>query len=195
MTTLRERVRRGMMAAMMILVSACSATDATAPAPATPEASASLEAAVTGVLRTVEKTVTAVSWSNVLRSDQTVRATIGKGGGTITIPSTGFTLIVPAGAVSKPTDFSVTAVAGKGVAYEFEPHGTTFARPLTFRQDLRLTAFPWGSKPLGGYFEARTLLDPLTGQATVKEQIKAQVKGSFVEFLINHFSGYLVSCA
>ncbi len=194
------------MAAVMVILAACSATDATAPSPAAPEGSASVIGAVSGVLGGVEKTVegtakgtlqmvTAVAWNIHLTTDQTVRARIGREGGTITVASTGLTLIIPPGAVQKPTNFSVTAIAGKGVAYEFEPHGTTFAKPLIFRQQVSLIALPWGKSPIGGYFESRDFLNPLTGQATIQESIPARVKNGVVEFLIEHFSGYLVSSA
>src|SRR6185295_4761394 len=66
----------------------------------------------------------------------TVTTTIGSDGGTISIPEAGVTVTVPSGALSAPTVISMTARAGAPIAYDFAPHGITFAQPLTFTQSL-----------------------------------------------------------
>ncbi len=72
-----------------------------------------------------------------LKQNISVSAVIGQDGGTISIPDAGLTLVVPPGAVTSSTKFTATALAGRLVAYEFEPHGTKFAVPLRFTQDLK----------------------------------------------------------
>jgi hypothetical protein len=133
-----------------------------------------------------------------LANDITVSAVIGKNGGKISIPEAGLTLVVPANAVEANTTFKATAIAGNLVAYEFEPHGTTFAVPLQFTQDLRKTSLVGMlTAPLmdGAYFTDRSKLLPTTGVAFVSEIKPAVVNllKSQVSFPIDHFSGYLIS--
>lgn len=66
--------------------------------------------------------------------------TLAQGGGTFSSADGGLEVSVPAGAVSAETGFTVTPIVstargGVGPAYRLEPHGTTFAQPvtLTFR--------------------------------------------------------------
>lgn len=142
--------------------------------------------------------VRGVTRAAALDRDIAVSTVIGKKGGTLSIPEAGLTLVVPAGAVSADTKFTATALAGKIVAYEFEPHGTTFAVPLQFTQDLRKTSLLAAlTAPLldGAYFTDEGKLNQASGTAFVSELRSATVnllKGQ-ASFPINHFSGYLVS--
>ena len=130
-----------------------------------------------------------------LSSDVTVGAAIGPAGGTLTIPATGFTLVVPRGAVTGVVMFSVTAMAGASVAYDFAPHGITFKVPLQFRQSLvGTTALP-GMALMGGYFKDNTQVDEDEQQAKVDESISIRLESGSVVFDLWHFSGYLVSMA
>src|SRR5687767_1532962 len=63
-----------------------------------------------------------------LSEDITVTATIDEKGGSLSIPAAGFHLTVPQGAVKSKTKFTVTAIKGSLVAYEFGPHGIRFAK-------------------------------------------------------------------
>jgi len=142
--------------------------------------------------------VRGVTRARPLANDITVSAVIGKNGGKISIPEAGLTLVVPANAVGANTTFTATAIAGNLVAYEFEPHGTTFAVPLQFTQDLRKTSLVGMlTAPLmdGAYFTDRSKLLPTTGVAFVSEITPAVVNllKSQVSFPIDHFSGYLIS--
>ncbi len=133
-----------------------------------------------------------------LSQDVSVSAVIGADGGTISIPEAGLTLVVPAGAVTSSTTFTATALAGRLVAYEFEPHGTKFAVPLQFTQDLRKVSLVGTlTSPLldGAYFTDKTRLNQTVGIAAVSEILPATVDllKMRVGFPINHFSGYLVS--
>jgi hypothetical protein len=132
-----------------------------------------------------------------LRKDVTVSAVIGRAGGRIELPAQGFTLIVPRNAVRKDTRFSVTAVAGKMVAYEFEPHGTTFRVPLIAKQDLDGTA--WRPRLLpgltAGYFAERGQLLQADGTVLLSELIGGVTSPLTRDFTwpIKHFSGYIVA--
>jgi len=143
--------------------------------------------------------VRGVTRATPLAKDIAVSAVIGKKGGTISIPEAGLTLVVPAGAVSSDVKFTATALAGRLVAYDFQPHGTTFAVPLQFSQDLRKTsllASLTGSLLLdGAYFPDASKLNQASGTALVSELRSATVNllQFRASFPINHFSGYLVS--
>jgi hypothetical protein len=133
-----------------------------------------------------------------LQQDISVSAVIGKAGGTLSIPEAGLTLVVPPGAVASNTTFTATALAGRLVAYEFEPHGTTFAVPLKFSQDLRKVSLLGAlTSPLmdGAYFTDRDNLNQTLGIAAVSELVPATIDllQGRVAFPIKHFSGYLVS--
>ena len=130
-----------------------------------------------------------------LLQDVTVARTIGSNGGSISIPSLGFTLTVPRGAVPRATRFTVTALAGKAVAYEFQPHGTVFLRPLVATQQLAGTQLPSGPVLQAGYFPNRSLVDPSGASALVAEFIPGAVHGTQRAFSwpIRHFSGYIVA--
>jgi hypothetical protein len=67
-------------------------------------------------------------------------AVIGPAGGTLSLPDADFTMAIPRGALSEPTLISVTALAGPHVAYDMQPHGLRFLRPVTVVQELRNTA-------------------------------------------------------
>lgn len=130
-----------------------------------------------------------------LSSDVTVGAAIGPAGGTLTIPTTGFTLVVPRGAVTGVVMFSVTAMAGASVAYDFAPHGITFNVPLQFRQSLiGTTALP-GQHFMGGYFKDKTQVDCDGKQAKLDASSSTRLENGSVVFDLWHFSGYLVSMA
>lgn len=139
----------------------------------------------------------ALTRKSPLSEDIKVSALIGKEGGRLTIPEAGFELIVPFGAVKEQTEFTVVALKGKLVAYEFGPHGTTFARALQARQDLsgtdwRLLQF----KPLiAGYFADESALSYSAKTALLSEVITGVTTPLTKQFSwpIEHFSGYVVA--
>ena len=142
--------------------------------------------------------VRGVTRTSPLAQNISVSAVIGSDGGTISIPDAGLTLVVPAGAVTSSTKFTATALAGRLVAYEFEPHGTKFAVPLQFTQDLRkVTLVGFVTAPVldGAYFTDASRLNQALGLAATSEIQPATVDllRLQVGFPINHFSGYLVS--
>jgi hypothetical protein len=125
---------------------------------------------------------------------------IGPRGGRLEIKRAGVMIDFARGAVSAPTRITVTALRGNNVAYTFEPHGIVFKAPVTVRQSLRHTA-AWKNAELaadlqGSYFE-RLLVDPSEVFARSLERRPGKLKGSglmrYLEFSIEHFSGYTVS--
>ena len=143
-----------------------------------------------------EKEVDILRFKTGINTSASASKVIGPAGGMLFLPETGFTLIVPMGAVSVPTTFTVTPVGGKYVAYDFEPHGATFVKPLTFVQDLSKTNYVTGAKIGGAYFSNKSQIDEEDGEAEVNELFTLSFDGFGLSFFsITHFSGYLVSMA
>lgn len=79
----------------------------------------------------------AVRWASSHSSTgQTVSAVIGPAGGTLSLPRSDFTMMIPEGALSEPTTITVTSVAGPHVVYDMQPHGLQFNKPVTAVQAL-----------------------------------------------------------
>jgi hypothetical protein len=177
----------------LFLLAGC-ARDAASPVEPTAVVPSKPAASRLGLLLPVRGVTRAVP----LKQDITVRAVIGSKGGTLTIPEAGLTLVVPAGAVKSNTSFAATAVAGRIVAYEFEPHGTSFAKPLEFQQDLKKTSLIGaltGTLMQGAYFTDRDKLNQGLGLGLVDELLPAvtDLLHFRVSFPIKHFSGWLIS--
>ena len=139
---------------------------------------------------------------------QTATATIGREGGTLGLSEAGIEVVVPPGALVRPTRVSVTAIPGFLVAYEFQPHGTVFRTPLVVTQKLTNTLwmsdFDFFSSLLGlssgtsleaGYFADATQLDQTNGTAQVNEVLPVVVDDTAqtATFNVSHFSGYVIA--
>ena len=174
--------------AALLLVASCDRS-VTAPASASAGATRSL----------LPTTVNVVNRDQPLPTSQTTSAVIGALGGRLALPGAGLTVVVPAFALTASTRITVTAVAGRQVAYEFEPHGIRFLVPLQVTQSLAGTSAMNGGllpKPLvAGYFANLSDLDPLAGTGLVSEIIGTSVSllTKTVTFPVWHFSGYLVA--
>jgi hypothetical protein len=124
-------------------------------------------------------------------------AVIGRKGGWVQIPETGFALYVPERAVKKEMTFTVTALPGKMVAYEFEPHGTTFSQPLYIVQNL--DGVDVSGKDMAkfevGYFKSSTQVNELDQSVTVNEFLPIFYEASHKVLYapITHFSGYMIA--
>ena len=203
MKRLNPRSLAPVIAVCLLITAGCR--DAIAPAPVAPS-NASQPQALLGLnipildnLLGTGDTVVVLQRAVPLRTSISATAVIGSAGGTLSLPEAGLTVSVPAGAVSYPTAFTVTALAGRPIAYEFGPHGTKFAKPLTMTQDLRVTGL---SERLvsymhfhAGYFGARTNLINNLLRAIVSELLPATTDADdmVVRFNVSHFSGYLVA--
>jgi hypothetical protein len=207
---MKTAIRRLATLALTLAVAGCSSDHLTAPAtaPATVPATLSAQSAAPtkdllgGLLGTVGGLTDALGLTSVrgiqrttpLAEPITVVKTIGREGGYLSIPQAGVTVVVPAGALSSPTEITMTARAGSMIAYDFAPHGVTFARPLVFNQNLRGTNAGLLSTLKLGYYSDPNLLSGTT--ALVSELIGgivSRLTGTFTA-PIKHFSGYVVTC-
>jgi hypothetical protein len=122
---------------------------------------------------------------------------IGAAGGSLALPG-GATLVVPKGAVAANTTFTITRLPGRIVAYDFQPHGKTFAAALTVKQPGAGTNLAAVSAAAlqGAYFADATRLDQANAAAVVDEfapSTTVAADRSSVSFTVKHFSGYLMS--
>ena len=187
------KIWRSLLAVVASLGVAGCATDAPTAPKHSGQADKGLVSGLVGGL--VQKDV--LTRKHALPNDITVTAVIDKDGGTLSIPAAGFELTIPKGAVTSPTTFTVTALEGDLVAYEFGPHGITFKKSLEARQDLALT--DWKLLPLkpliAGYFLNQSDLDDKAKTALLSELIKGITSPLTKQFSwdIDHFSGYVVA--
>ena len=122
---------------------------------------------------------------------------VGRSGGHFSLPGTGLSVLVPSNALDQPTRITVTALPGEAVAYDFQPHGLVFRRPLQMTQDLRGTNWDRraGASFDVGYFPTPDQVDPSTGTARVSELLQGYLdtRGVRLQFDVYHFSGYIVA--
>jgi hypothetical protein len=146
-------------------------------------------------IRDATDTVTVVSRATPLGREIYASKVIGPEGGSIELPEAGLRIDVPKNAVSSSLTFTVKALPGAMLAYEFGPHGTTFNVPLQVSQDVRGLVIPQGGGLLAGYFpdQPDLLVDDIVG--VIDERLPAQLDatGSKIRFDVSHFSGYLVA--
>lgn len=193
-------MKRTVMIAGLVAVALAAGVTACADierAPIAPEIASSAHQAPISLAKQPGKRVkvNGVEWRTTLKRDVSASALIGSAGGVLTLPATGLRLVVPAGAVSGPTQFRVTAIGGKLVAYDFEPAGSTFPVALRVEQDLAFVDMKHLTRTgaLAGYFPARADLDQARVTASVAEVIPITWSPTSLSFPVSHFSGYIVS--
>lgn len=118
---------------------------------------------------------------------------IGPEGGTIRLKGAGLSVFFPRGAVTQPTDITITAASGKLLGYEFQPHGLQFNVPVTVSQDLDVILRApvdgqGGPLLIAAYFEG-----PLMSSVEAKEIRPFRLLGAVGLFEIEHFSGYVIA--
>lgn len=186
--------RTGLLAVAVALMAACSSEPATAPttriaAPVAPSADLASLLASLHLVPLLQRTTP-------LASSITVTQTVGAEGGTLSIPAAGVTVTIPQGALSSPTVITMTARAGSALAYDFAPHGITFAKPLEFKQKLAGTNANLVSALLLnlGYYPDPSFLGGTF--ALVTELISGSLNLLDWSFTskISHFSGYVIAC-
>ena len=125
------------------VATACGVTDSTGPAEA-PRAGLSLPGTTISVAFTslgAEAKAKAVRWGGShVQVEQRVSAVVGPDGGSLTLPGSDFQMNIPAGALSDSTVITVTSKGGVHVAYDMQPHGLVFLKPVSVVQQLRNTA-------------------------------------------------------
>ena len=206
MRIVRQVTRFGALSLLATLAVAGCATDRTPSAPANDvdvTAPARPRTAVPG-LRFAREGATTAAWTlpgvrreHPLAEDVTVAADIGPEGGSLAIREAGFTLAVPRGAVATRTRFTVTALAGDLLAYDFGPTGATFPIPLEGTQDLRGTSMrklPRNAELRLGYFTSPSDVDGTVGTAAVRQEqpVAVEAGGHRLGFRIPHFSGWII---
>ncbi len=105
-----------------------------------------------------------------------ITATVGPAGGTLGTPDGKLTINLPAGAVPAPTVITIreitnTAPRGFGSAYQLEPSGTTFRRPVAITFSARDLGVPIGN--IGIAFQDAT--GYWTPVASVLRNLQAQL--------------------
>ena len=166
--------------------------------------SSSMGAAARALTASADPTdvVIALTRKSPLDHDVSATATIGPEGGSITLDAAGATIVFPAGALDTPRQIKMTAKAGSSVAYEFCPHGITFAAPVAVQQNLTFTrASASNVRTLqAGYFKQgldAIFVDPGKSLAQVSEirgvDLDRPSNPRVATFYISHFSGYIIS--
>jgi len=145
----------------------------------------------------------AVRWgAGHSRIEQSVSAVVDADGATLLLPGADFSLTIPAGALSEPTAITVTASAGPFVAYEMQPHGLQFLKPVLAVQGLRTTAsygtdagnsvrtayLPEGSDSV----DDNDLAAPVEVEAGTTILYGTTPVAESHEWILNHFSRYIL---
>jgi hypothetical protein len=111
-------------------------------------------------------------------------------------------MTIPAGALREPTAITVTAKAGPFVAYEMQPHGLRFMKPVIAVQGLSTTAtygtnagnsvrsayLPEGRESIG----ADGLASPAEVEASATILHGVTLVAESHEWVLNHFSRYIL---
>jgi hypothetical protein len=149
-----------------------------------------------GVLGTVTNLlVPPVERITPLASDVTWTFTAGPSGAVSSNSAVGLTIAIPYGALSTTQTIRVTALAGKPVAYKFEPH-LEFARKVSLTQNLNGTTADLLSSLNGAHFATDRLELNDDGLANVTEVVPGVLSGWFTRtftFGVTHFSGWLLA--
>lgn len=145
--------------------------------------------------------VTAIKWAPThVNEVRAISATIGVNGGTLAIPGSDFTITFPYGALSSPTNITITSDASGYVSYDMQPHGLTFRKPVIVTQKLQNTAVygtPVALNAFCAYF-AKDLLD-LGGLLKALEIETTTIfsgpsgKPEVETWQLNHFSRYMLA--
>ena len=145
----------------------------------------------------------AVRWAAThSRVEQSVSAVVNVDGATLLLPGADFSLTIPAGALSGPTAITVTSKAGPYVAYEMQPHGLRFMKPVIAVQGLSTTAtygteagnsvrsayLPEGRESIG----ADGVASPVEVEASTTILHGAKPVAESHEWILNHFSRYIL---
>lgn len=146
---------------------------------------------------TTPETVTVATRRVPLPADILRWKMIDSKGGTLEIKEAGLRLVVPPNAVLVPTVFTVTALEGSQIAYEFGPAGSRFdSVPLRVEQDLKDIWLPDDNSAVAGYFSSRSQLSEDGTVSTLSEPlIQTGKDGTLTKIIFDvyHFSGYVLA--
>ncbi len=137
--------------------------------------------------------VSTLSRTTRLQQSVSASALLGPKGGTLSIPSLGVSLEVPAGALSSTVRLTMTALPGDAIAYDLAPQGLSFAVPLRLQQRLSDTDWTPAATLEGANFNSISQVNPQGSEARVSAKLRAWLTGSSVSIYFKKASGYLVS--
>ena len=121
-----------------------------------------------------------------LANDVSTSKVIGRAGGWIISWQGGVSLWVPAGALKKDVEITVTALAGDKVAFDFQPHGLSFHEPVRIGI-VKGTGFA-ESEAFGVYYDGDPKNNP-----KVLEFFPVFDWDGFTVLETTHFSGYALA--
>jgi hypothetical protein len=191
-------MRSFLLLSAILAATACGDRELTTPTPPAVRSTVPFATATSNIVTGVR----ILKRTKSLKASLTTFAVIGPAGGSLSIRAAGVEVTFARGAVSKPTRITLTAIEGTDVAYEFQPHGLKFSAPVVVRQDLKKTTAEsdalLAASLQGSYFEgplAANLIGTHDVYAHIKEGRKAKLSAAnrFLEFTIEHFSGYVTS--
>lgn len=173
----------------------------TAPADAAADRSQLTSSVTSASTTTADLQLHALWWSREHKTQIKVSQRIDQSGGHISIAETGFTMDIPAGALTAPLTITVTA-DDRYVAYKMEPTGTQFQKDVTVTQSLRNTTV--AGQPLRTQLYAAYIADDnvkLSGNVPVLEiepstTIFSPLNALLPEaqvWIIRHFSRYMLA--
>ena len=189
---MRSFSHRVPVAALVLTLVACADTPLPTQAPESPESAFFSRPPAPGF--------DAVARLVPLEQELVVSRTIGTEGGRLEIAEAGVTFVVPEGALSRPVEITMTALAGREMAFDFQRHALRCRRRTTIEVRVGSTAAA-GRLPadgpaavrgaglerfLGVYFDG----DPAEGVEPL-ETLPAYRSRDAVAFDVNHFSGYV----
>jgi hypothetical protein len=146
--------------------------------------------------------VRGVKWApSHVNQTRSVSAVINADGGILSIPSSDFSIIFPKGALSKPTQITITSDASGFVSYDMKPHGLHFARPVIVTQGLRNTGVygtPLAVNAFCAYFPNDLLnldgiLKALEIETTTIFSNPRSGQPEVETWILNHFSRYILA--
>jgi hypothetical protein len=191
--SLKIRVARAVLGAVALVGVAACADTPSSPASA---ASAASVAAPRLAAAAAARAAVGISRDTTIGRSVSTRIVVGPAGGSYTLPG-GLRVTAPAGLFDTATTLTVTALPGRLVAYEFQPHGLVFRKPLVLQQELRGTN--WASRASAtlqvGYFESAADVSVTDGRARIREFLPVVLdpQAPRVQFEVHHFSGYMVT--
>lgn len=190
---MRRSISRMLLLATSIIIPVAACDGPTVAAPAAPTAR-DLPAAQSELLSSPIR-VNVLQRTTPLASPLTASGTFGLFGGSLRIRGAGFTLVIPPLALTRRTTITVTALAGRNVAYDMQPHGVHFLVPLVATQSLSGTnATGLLSAYFAGYYQSATdLLGDGTASITEILALQVNLLAQTAVFTIPHFSGYLIA--
>jgi hypothetical protein len=198
---LRKVLSRVSAIAALSVAGSCGSDTAVAPSAVQRYADIDLVQTPGSVVAAVD-TVATLGRSIALLQDASTSEVVGPEGDTLEIPASGGRLIIPPGALTTRLRITMTAKAGWNVAYEFAPHGITFAVPVIVEQSLsnvRAGIVSAGTLQAGYYPDDlnAVLVDTRQSLARVTELrqvlLDRPTDPRVARFSISHFSGYIMS--